>query len=58
MQQVGRRGRMLLMLACLAFALLFFLEWLGSEQPQTWVETPIDVPPEAGQRQSGDKGGL
>jgi hypothetical protein len=31
-------------LALLAIALLFFFEWLGSEQPQNWVESPIDVP--------------
>jgi hypothetical protein len=32
----------------LAILLLFFFEWLGSEQPQKWVETPIDVPAENG----------
>jgi hypothetical protein len=31
-------------LALLAIALLFFFEWLGSEQPQIWVESPIAVP--------------
>lgn len=31
-------------LALLAIALLFLFEWLGSEQPQIWVESPIAVP--------------
>jgi hypothetical protein len=35
---------MILVLALLAIALLFFFEWLGSEQPQKWVESPIAVP--------------
>ena len=40
------RGRvpMFAVLALLAIALLFFFEWLGSEQPQIWVESPIAVP--------------
>lgn len=37
---------MLVALALLATALLFFFEWLGSEQPQKWVESPIAVPVE------------
>lgn len=53
-QFIRRRGIMLLLLACLGLALLFFLEWLGSEQPQEWVETPIAVPPE---ESGGPKGG-
>ncbi len=24
--------------------LLFFFEWLGSEQPQKWVEEPVAMP--------------
>ena len=53
MQSIRRRGVMLLLLACIGLALLFFLEWLGSEQPQKWVETPIEVPPEAKGTASG-----
>ncbi len=45
--QQNRRRRLVpvfVALALLATALLFFFEWLGSEQPQNWVESPIDVP--------------
>jgi hypothetical protein len=38
----------LLAIVAILGALLFFFEWLGSEQPQKWVETPIDLPPEPG----------
>jgi hypothetical protein len=47
-QRKTRRSLILLALALGLVALLFFFEWLGSEQPQVWVETPIDVPPENG----------
>jgi hypothetical protein len=43
-----RRLPMLVALALLATALLFFFEWLGSEQPENWVESPIAVPVEKG----------
>ena len=39
-----RRVSYFVALALLAIALLFFFEWLGSEQPQNWVESPIAVP--------------
>jgi hypothetical protein len=45
-QNRKRRGPFMLALALAAVALLFFFEWLGSEQPQEWVETPIAVPPD------------
>jgi hypothetical protein len=38
----------LIALALIMVALLFFFEWLGSEQPQKWVEQPIALPPEPG----------
>lgn len=44
-----RRVPMILALALLAVALLFFFEWLGSEQLQVWVESPIAVPVEKDQ---------
>jgi hypothetical protein len=50
---IRRRGVLLLVLACTGLTLLFFLEWLGSEQPQNWVETPIAVPPEDGEAAKG-----
>lgn len=58
-QFIRRRGVMLLLLACSAIALLIFLEWLGSEQPQKWVETPIAVPAEdSSAAKGGSKDGL
>jgi hypothetical protein len=57
-QHIRRRGVMLLLLACLLVALLFLLEWLGSEQPQHWVETPIAVPPQEGAAKGGNKESL
>ena len=39
-----RRVPIIVALALVAIALLFFFEWLGSEQPQIWVESPIAVP--------------
>jgi hypothetical protein len=39
-----RRVPVTLALALLLIALLFFFEWLGSEQQQVWVESPIAVP--------------
>jgi hypothetical protein len=49
-----RRGLMLLLLACGLVAMLFFFEWLGSEQPQKWVESPIAVPPDEGDTGKSD----
>jgi hypothetical protein len=40
---------MILALALLATALLFFFEWLGSEQQQNWVDSPIAIPVEKDQ---------
>jgi hypothetical protein len=37
---------MIIAIVAMLIMLLFFLEWLGSEQPQKWVETPLAVPPE------------
>jgi hypothetical protein len=37
---------MLVALALLVTALLFFFEWLGSEQSQKWVESPVTAPVE------------
>ena len=34
----------MLLVALLATGLLFGLEWLGSEQPQTLKEIPVDMP--------------
>ncbi len=31
-------------LALLLTMMLFFFEWLGSEQPQKWVEEPVTMP--------------
>jgi hypothetical protein len=31
-------------LVILLTILLFFFEWLGSEQPEKWVEKPIAMP--------------
>jgi hypothetical protein len=39
-----KRAPIIAALALMAIALLFFFEWLGSEQPQIWVESPIAVP--------------
>jgi hypothetical protein len=53
---IGSRGRKLrhksrwgratvaIALALLFTILLFFFEWLGSEQPQKWVEEPVTMP--------------
>ena len=41
-----RRAPLIVALALLAMVLLFFFEWLGSEQKQKWVESPIAVPVE------------
>ena len=43
-----RRGLWLLAIVAIMVALLFFFEWLGSEQPQITVEMPIPTPPEGG----------
>jgi hypothetical protein len=43
-----RRGLWLLAIVAILGGLLIFFEWLGSEQPQIWVETPIDLPPGSG----------
>lgn len=37
-------------LALLTIALLFFFEWLGSDQQQSWVESSIAVPVEKNQK--------
>jgi hypothetical protein len=42
-----KRGLMIVAIVVMLAMLLFFLEWLGSEQPQKWVETPLAVPPES-----------
>jgi hypothetical protein len=43
-----RRGLWLLAIVAMLIALLFFFEWLGSEQEQKWVEKPIALPPDNG----------
>jgi hypothetical protein len=43
-----RRGLWLFAIVAIMVVLLFFFEWLGSEQPQKWVESPIALPPEDG----------
>jgi hypothetical protein len=43
-----RRGLWLVAIAAIMVMLLFFFEWLGSEQSQKWVESPIAVPVDDG----------
>lgn len=42
----SRRGcaAVAIAVALLLTILLFFFEWLGSEQPQKWVEQPVTMP--------------
>jgi hypothetical protein len=49
-QQNWRRMRVLWLfaIAAIMIVLLFFFEWLGSEQPQIWVESPVAVPSKDG----------
>jgi hypothetical protein len=35
-------------IASIIVAMLFFFEWLGSEQPQHWVEIPVAASPNKG----------
>jgi hypothetical protein len=39
-----RRGVVLLASVAFLTILLFFFEWLGSEQSETWVEKPVVMP--------------
>ncbi len=44
---------MIVSIVAMLVALLFFFEWLGSERPQIWVETPLPMPPEKGANGTG-----